>query len=465
MNDYGWNDYSRRNPRPSYSLTNARASWSAKSRVRYDTLTDRCWTRSKHEAHHNTTYIARPLSKQWRGKFQPVMDISSSHLVVAAARTIYIYSFRVPNLPNDAPPVDLAHQHTLPDAQQARCDITSIAFVSDELWTCTLLVGFQNGGIEQLLYQDDTVVSTLPDFTDIHGDCLVESIKTDDQILLSLASSGHAALTNRASSQSSEIYLQARSWVSMLSLKASTPFAAFGMSSTMPLAIHSITEQQLSPTPSCVLVMDKNKDTATPSGVYGLSSAPFASPWGSSPQIIVSGWYDGHVRCHDLRASDSLRRKSEPGSPSFLCPVLSMSDPLLCEPIYSVSSGGGTASHIAAGSARHSVVSFWDVRSPRRGWSVHAPGNDSSPVYDLILESSRVYGVTQSRPFVLDFVSIGSSVISMFLIQCFQGPGVGKKTYPYIPRNTRDGLISKKGDHVGFYVTQYSHRPSRTIDI
>jgi hypothetical protein len=39
------------------------------------------------------------------------------------------------------------------------------------------------------------------------------------------------------------------------------------------------------------------------------------------------------------------------------------------------------------------------------GWSVYAPGNDRSPVYTVILESSRLFGATESRPFVYDFVS------------------------------------------------------------
>ncbi|PPQ63627.1 hypothetical protein CVT24_004380 [Panaeolus cyanescens] len=43
-----------------------------------------------------------------------------------------------------------------------------------------------------------------------------------------------------------------------------------------------------------------------------------------------------------------------------------------------------------------------------KGWSVHAPGNDQSPVYDVVMESDRVWGVTQARGFVFDFVSSSS---------------------------------------------------------
>lgn len=34
------------------------------------------------------------------------------------------------------------------------------------------------------------------------------------------------------------------------------------------------------------------------------------------------------------------------------------------------------------------------------------PGNDASPVYKLELESSRLYGITDRRAFVFDWVSV-----------------------------------------------------------
>lgn len=36
---------------------------------------------------------------------------------------------------------------------------------------------------------------------------------------------------------------------------------------------------------------------------------------------------------------------------------------------------------------------------------MHAPGNDRSPVFSVQLESSRLFGVTEMRGFVYDFVS------------------------------------------------------------
>jgi WD40 repeat protein len=161
---------------------------------------------------------------------------------------------------------------------------------------------------------------------------------------------------------------------------------------------------------------------------------PPASPLGPPDQILVSGWYDGHVRVHDLRSSTRVSTINTVDGPAPLIPVLeSHFDPWCLEPIYSVSCGGGSSAFIAAGVARHSLVAFWDVRYPKRGWSVHAPGNDPSPVYAIILESSRLFGATQSRPFVYDF-----------------GPGVTHDTYPWVQ-------YPSDADSFNYYVTRYSH--------
>lgn len=270
-----------------------------------------------------------------------------------------------------------------------------------------------------------------------HGGEFIKSLSSDRDYLLSLSSSGTATLEKPIASLDNtkhhSIDLQRRSWSSHLSLRASTPFVALGTSSHTPLTVHSITNFEFSSIPSAILQSHAEMDYK-PSAVYGISSAPPSSPWGSSEQVLVSGWYDGAVHLHDLRSSDSSSLNR------VFNPVLSMHDPWLCEPIYTVSCGGGSGNHVAAGSARHGVVSFWDVRSPKRGWSVHAPGNDPSPVYDIILESSRLFGATERRPFVYDF-----------------GSGISHTTYPRLPSaHPKDGL--KRSSGVGYYVTIYNHR-------
>ncbi|KAK0504079.1 hypothetical protein EDD18DRAFT_486042 [Armillaria luteobubalina] len=435
VNNFGWADYRRRHPRPSHSLACAQALWTSKFHVRYDTLADRSWKRSRCR----TDFVARPLARPWKGKLQPVLAINNSRLVVACGTTIYCYIF-IALASDEVSSVEFERAVVLNSCSGQRRDITAVTFI-DGLKE-TLLVGFQNGEIEEVVFEDDTVKFFSRDLSNLHVGGVVEHLSYDNNMLLSLSSDGLAALTNLSVSPctSSGVELQKRSWVSHLCMQSSTPYAAYGTSSVTPLAIHSITNGGLTQTPTVVLGMKGYTSTTTPSSaVYGICRAPLAAPWGSSPEIIVSGWYDGQVRCYDLRSA--LRGPSVSGSHSPLLPVLYLSDPLQYEPIYSVSCGGGSSSHVAAGSARHSVVSFWDIRSPAKGWSVHAPGNDSSPVYNIILESSRLFGATQSRPFVFDF-----------------GPGVSSRTYPHIPRPERDNL--KKGRNFGYYVTQYIHRPS-----
>ncbi|KAF9468518.1 hypothetical protein BDZ94DRAFT_1208626 [Collybia nuda] len=443
VRDYGWANYLRNHPRPSFSLSQARAHWTPFIQLRYDILADHAWS--------NADFVARPLSRPWPGKKQPVLAISSSHLIVGAGNTLYSYKFG-----------DSQHATTPSVLQEGMCSavrdgtcpyITSLAFINDGGLDRTLCVGFDDGTLECIVLsfpsQHDSVtamaISSRQDISRTHNGDFIESLSSGNDVLLSLSSSGSASLTNLRSSSliPYSADLKARSWVSHLCLDTSGPYAAFGTSSSTPLTVYSVTNDQFSPTPSAILhsnsTFGQPSNARSSTAVYGISRAPLASPWGSSPQILVAGWYDGQVRCYDLRSSS--RMTGSAGGPAPLRPVLSLSDPWSYEPIYSVSCGGGSASHIAAGSARHGVVSFWDVRAPRTGWSVHAPGNDPSPVYSVVLESSRLYGATQSRPFVYDF-----------------GPGVTPDTYPALPHGRIDGLKRKKGSiGVGFYVTKYDH--------
>ena len=438
----------RSNPRPSFSLSKAQALWPPLTRLRYDALTDRSWSHCE--------FVARPLARSWTGKLQPLLAISLSRLIVAAGSCLYSYKFMVPIVDGEAPPMIFEGSCSLTERHEPRRDITGITFVADGGLDQTFYLGFQDGALERVFLIPPsrngqpplTIERRLTDMQ-LHDGNLIESIFSEGNYLLSLSASGTAALSDLSTEtlSSNAINLLKRSWTSHLCMRSSTPYAAFGTSSTTPLTIHSIENDRLVPTPSAILYTNTNVgnllDNLPSSAVYGISRPPPSSPWGSSPQILVAGWYDGQVRCYDLRSSS--RTSSSFGTPTPLRPVLSLSDPWSYESIYDVSCGGGSASHIAAGSARHSVVSFWDVRFPNLGWSVHAPGNDTSPVYSVILESSRLFGATHSRPFVYDF-----------------GPGVTLDTYPHLPQTRGfDGLKRKKDlSGIGYYVTTYYHYPS-----
>ncbi|KDQ62482.1 hypothetical protein JAAARDRAFT_30380 [Jaapia argillacea MUCL 33604] len=441
VNEFGWRDYLRTNSRPSHSLAKACSRWNPYAQVRYQTLADRAWSRRE--------FVARPLSRPWHGKLQPLLAVSQSRLIVAAGSMLYSYFFTVPDRNNDAPGVQFESSYTLHDSQHPRRDVTGVSFVQDGGLDRTLYLGFEDGVLERVVLpyskigQQAVIIPPSLRWRRYQnpGD-LVESVCSSDELLLSFSSGGLATLFDLSSSASpcaNLIDLESRGWSSYLSNGRGAQFAAFGTSSKTPLVVHGITNAQFTPSPIAVLVPSEAAQLNS-SAVYGISGMPQSSPWGASDRVLVSGWYDGVVRVHDLRDSTRVSVPSSDSSSAPLRSVLSLYDPWSFEPIYTVSCGGGASSHIAAGSARHSVVAFWDVRSPSRGWSVHAPGNDSSPVYSIVLESSRLFGATQSRPFVYDF-----------------GTGVNSNTYPRLPQNL-DGVVRHKDwKGVGFYVTKYNH--------
>ncbi|EIM85958.1 uncharacterized protein STEHIDRAFT_168985 [Stereum hirsutum FP-91666 SS1] len=506
VDDYGWPHLARHTSRPSHSLSKALSSWPPYEQLKYSVLTDHAWRKNK--------FAARPLSRPWHGKLQPLLAINPSRLFVAAGHIIYAYLFVPSPVAGVAPHVKFECSYSLSAGppHDPRRDITAIAVAPDGGLDRTLFVGFEHGALQRIFLPAVNKIGSREVYIDseyktpydYHEGELVESLSLSGDLLLSLSSSGTAGLLSLSSPPSTTnpdlIDLGSRGWSSYLSPttgNAKPSYAAFGLSSTNPLIIHPVLSSTISVSPSAILSSSSKERDATgerrPSAVYAICGTPPAFPWGASDRIVVSGWYDGFVHVHDLRSdrrgsssshssshsssshshSHSHSSSSEAGSevnPAPLLPSLSLSDPWSFEPIYALATGGGSSSQIAAGSARHSVIAFWDVRSfrtsspststsyttpspststpgfttststsyglggavgsshdrhipPSSGWSVHAPSNDPSPVYSLILESSRVFGATQSRPFVFDF-----------------GPGVGRGTYPALELEVDGGL-------------------------
>lgn len=109
---------------------------------------------------------------------------------------------------------------------------------------------------------------------------------------------------------------------------------------------------------------------------------------------LLSAWYDGVARVHDPRSGPD--------------PVLELSDPWSDSALYSCAYVGSHG--IAAGGAQHGIVSVWDARYPKGGWSVFSPGGKGSPVYQLAGDGGKLWGVTERRAFVLAFDGSGEVV-------------------------------------------------------
>lgn len=456
---YAYPAYLRNHPRPSFSLPE---TWPSLKRIQYDILSDERWDSELHD------FVARPLQAPWQGKLQPVLAISRSYLLVGAGSNLYIYRFSQQNSKvSFAGSVPL---QTDPEEETRHSDVSALRFTSEE----NFLMGFADGTVERVDLLSTGRLELRREILDTsrHQEDYIEAICHDREQTLILSSSGLVSLSLPGSEPSTTtVDLQRRSWTALSRPQASTPYAVFGSSSSStPLTVHA-TAFGLGTEPSIVLFANTRQlhtpgNSGSASAVYALDSSPLCAPWGASDQIVTSGWYDGGVRVYDLRSSLRTTKEEKSGTnATHLLPSFSFSDPWSPEPIYSLASGGGAGAHIAAGAARHSVVSFWDVRNvsqqinsphPRHnarfGWAAHAPLNDSSPVYSLIMESSKVWGATQSRPFVFDF-----------------GPDVVGDTYPNVdtpvpasrrdrrgPRQDKSGNATKK-EGAGFYVTKYEH--------
>jgi hypothetical protein len=189
--------------------------------------------------------------------------------------------------------------------------------------------------------------------------------------------------------------ISSKAWTVKLDQSKSPAWLALGHSGLMPFSIYTLGQDGL-PTETADPAHLLGNDSST--SVYGIATPPLNSPIGGSSNTIVSAWYDGTVRIHDLRRA----RKQ---------PILELVDPLGDAPLYSVACGGGAGCTVAAGTARHSLVRLWDIRFAQKdkssGLSVFGPGKDNSPVYSLFMEHDRLFAATDRRIFMLEFGQLG----------------------------------------------------------
>ena len=183
-----------------------------------------------------------------------------------------------------------------------------------------------------------------------------------------------------------------RAWSSLISTSSKylPPTVMLGLSSS--ISIYDLPTSSSSPNPSPSRRLT-GPDLPARSSAYDIHLPPSQST--HHPSTLLSAWYDSHLRLHDLRSP----------SPS---PISEFSDPWTWadgSAMYSSTWFGEYG--IAGGGARHGTVCLFDIRYPKKGWSVFSPGGKGSPVYSLKGEGGRVWGVTEKRAFVLAFDGSG----------------------------------------------------------
>ncbi|KIM24653.1 hypothetical protein M408DRAFT_331632 [Serendipita vermifera MAFF 305830] len=407
MKEQGWRDFVRANYRHTASVQERWSFLSWKQRARDAERINQAWS-----SHH---FTAKTLNTPWPQKFHSVLALSAKRLVVAAGNAITSYRFGFDTNRGSSIVFKEGTYTIFPSAHGF--DITGIEFLPDGGKDETLLVSNHSGSLVRI--QLPTPHRGQPTFQAkrtaqyVTGSNTIRILKVTGTMGVAFSVDGKASVVNTASPwiPPATAIVGKKAWSAYIETGSSSPYIAVGTDEHV--AVHSFTNGLLSAEPSAVL-----GGPGRPTPVYCVGE--FIP--GGNPNIVASGWYDGKVRVHDLRSSqrDWLSESSTPSKKrTTLAPVMTFSDPWRSfDPIYSLavrgrmedkndSSGGNGMPHqhhfLTAGSALHSVVCLWDVRSPSRSWSVYAPGGDRSPVYSLKAEGSRIWGATQWRAFVLDF--------------------------------------------------------------
>jgi WD40 repeat protein len=419
-------------------------------------LTERGWM--------DRSFIARPLNNPWSKKLHPIlaMDKEAAHLAIAAGSSVYLYTL-APG--SSTQPTQLrfggatSFRPARPQNDQRPIDITGFTLPSSGSEPHTAFIGFDMGRLKQIKLPSDSgdgvrgVPQIIREFA--HPPELIRSLTCENELLASYTTSGLLSLYSTTSSDPAPIATLhkpvSRGWYTYHNASSNT--IAVGSSSASPLLVYALTPTGLSPSPLANLGRGR-KAIQRHFAVYGIAGAPPGFPGGSSDQILISSWYDGKVRVHDLRdaargnhpnSSASNLGASDVPTPLFPCQVLY--DPwTTTDAKYSVSAGGPGGACIASGSANNSVICLWDVRQPQDGWSIYAPGNDRSPIYSLKMDYSRIWSANQARACVIDF-----------------GPGVSLETYPILRRMPHS--LPPKPDTRGldYLAMYYSHRNETTF--
>lgn len=398
--DYGWPTYARRHLY-SYAITNWRRfdRLSSVGLVRECAIIDDSWENFRHISHEDVVIFP--------GRTMPVLKLQedTKRLIVAGGSSLSTFTF--PG--HAAQPVEETYLRPssyrdsngrlLNDwiGRTATDDVTSIACIEG---TGDFILSHVSGLLQKCRVEQPSAggrpyVRSLCRYT--HSKRTIQAIDCSKSGLLASVAShrgGIVSLYRTASPwlEATTWRVTQKPWSVLLDPSVTRPrWLAVGEAGPSPCHLYELGQDGLpvnrdDPTS----LLGNSSSTA----VYGFASPPQGSPLGDSGQTIISGWYDGYVRIHDLRQPSRM-------------PTISMTDSFADSPIYSVDGGGGAGYTVVGGTARHGLIRVWDVRkaseNTKTGTSIFGPGKDSSPVYGLQMEHDRLFGVTDRRAWMMKF--------------------------------------------------------------
>lgn len=250
-------------------------------------------------------------------------------------------------------------------------DISAIATtkISDEI-----LLGFVDGRIQLVKLPGSSSKYGRPQILQSAsplGNMCVEAMDFDHSTGATLSAFRNGQVkVNQASFD-----LDARPWCSRF-IQAGC-ITASGCKSKMPLVIHDF--GQAKPR----VVRTYSKESSEVSSVYAIRNM--------TPATILSAWYDGTTRLHDLRSAQDR-------------PATIWRDAFDDSASYSLATLGNT---IFTGSAQNCTVRIYDIRKPSQklyNASLFLGGKiERGPVYSLVAEHEKLFGATETSVRSIDF--------------------------------------------------------------
>lgn len=400
--------------------------WDPLSLVRYNHHIDR--SLADHRWH------AVQIGKTWSTAVIPALHLSSDRLIIGVGGKIISHPLLPPNANRRGERVvhrPREYPLTRPGSNSGtRSDVVGIVDLHDSQGS--LAVAQFDGSVQRLILPESgasvpriTARYPKPQLQDagtgvsagIGGAGSIQTFtgNEDGSLTLSTLASGHAVLHQMKSPwlEPTSIALSSKSpraWSSLLS--TTHRHAMLGVSGS--INIHPLRSTGLDIVPTRKL---HGPDLPLTSSPYDITYAPEGSS--HNPNLLLSAWYDSHLRLHDLRershsSSSSLIvcTSNHDGTASNDSGITSATNTFM-DP-YTWADGSAFYSctfvgshHVAGGCARHGTVAIFDIRQPRKGWSTFSPGGKGSPVYSLKGDGGRLWGVTEKRAFVLAFDGSG----------------------------------------------------------